>query len=381
MVIVHSEQPAARTIAMLVYAFSGGAGKSTQVLLETLRGMGHRTHLITRGERVEYGASFEPVHYVEPGTPAQELRRLRAIIEKIETAGPIDLFLTNTFKDLELARPLRHPAHKHIVRVALSERLAKKGPIARHWTFGRIRRLFRGLDVVTVSRGLAQELVTVIRAKPRRVVTIYNPFDFDDIRIRAAQRDLDIPAAPFVVSVGHLVPRKRHDLVMRAFARLPGRYHLVLLGAGRLEEELRALAAELGIADRVHLPGFRMNPYAWIAAADLLVLASEFEGFGRVIVEALAVDTPAVSTRCRYGPEEILTGELAQFLVPTGDVGALYEAMSRALDSYPSIPEDSWRRFSREQSAREYLALLDGQHASWRGRRPRISRSAPQPRL
>jgi glycosyltransferase involved in cell wall biosynthesis len=347
-------------VAMVVYSFSGGAGRSIQVLLETLRGMGHRVHLITRRSQVEYSDVSFPVHFIEPGDGRQETRWLAGILERIERDGPLDLLLTNTYSDLAMTRPLRHRAHRHIVRVAMAERLRRFGPLRRAIKLHHMRRLFARLDVVTVSRGLADELTTVIRARPRSIVTIYNPFDFEEIGRRSREPDAAMPRCPYVICVGHLVPRKRHDLVIRAFASLPRDYHLVILGDGRLAGELRGLADSLGLGDRVQLPGFRENPYNWIRGAELLVLASEFEGFPRVLIEALAVETPVVSVRCEYGPDEILTGDLSRFLVPTGDLDALAAAMVRALASYPPILADTWRRFGNERSAQEYLALIDG---------------------
>jgi glycosyltransferase involved in cell wall biosynthesis len=72
----------------------------------------------------------------------------------------------------------------------------------------------------------------------------------------------------------------------------------------------------------VTITGFQRNPFPWYAKASALVHASDFEGFGNVLVEALASGTPVVSTDCPFGPREILTGSLSRFLSPCGDAGS-----------------------------------------------------------
>ena len=135
---------------------------------------------------------------------------------------------------------------------------------------------------------------------------------------------------------------------------------LVLLGQGQNEAMLRALADELGIADRVIFAGFHPDPSPFYATADLFVLSSDYEGFGNVIVEALSFGLPVVSTDCPSGPAEILGNGRWGRLVPVGDAAALAGAMREALAS-PVDREALKRRaadFSPEIAARKYLDLL-----------------------
>jgi glycosyltransferase involved in cell wall biosynthesis len=83
------------------------------------------------------------------------------------------------------------------------------------------------------------------------------------------------------------------------------------------------------------MPGFVANPYAYLSRASLFVLSSIHEGFGNVIVEALACGCPVVSTDCPSGPDEILEGGAWGSLVPVGDISALAQAMVTTLKNPP----------------------------------------------
>jgi glycosyltransferase involved in cell wall biosynthesis len=117
---------------------------------------------------------------------------------------------------------------------------------------------------------------------------------------------------------------------------------------------------ELGLSGRVDLPGFVANPMSYMARARLFVLSSAWEGFGNVLVEALAAGTPVVSTDCPSGPREILRdGALGQ-LVPPGNPAALADAM-RAVMETPADPAALRRRaddFRVEVAAARYLEVL-----------------------
>lgn len=132
-----------------------------------------------------------------------------------------------------------------------------------------------------------------------------------------------------LLSIGRLAEQKRHDILIRALAEILSRRsaQLTILGRGPLEAPLRELARSLGVADRVHLPGFRGDPAPYLAAADIFVLASDFEGFGNVIVEALAHGLPAVCTDAPYGPRFIAGDCRAVTLVARRDPGELARAV------------------------------------------------------
>ena len=136
---------------------------------------------------------------------------------------------------------------------------------------------------------------------------------------------------------------------------------LVLLGEGRLREELEELARHLGIHEDVGMPGFVDNPFRYMARSAALALSSEYEGLPGVLIQAMACGCPVVSTNCPGGSEEVLdSGRFGQ-LVNVGDADALASALASTL-STPLDRDVLIRRaeeFSVEQAVDNYLALID----------------------
>jgi glycosyltransferase involved in cell wall biosynthesis len=108
---------------------------------------------------------------------------------------------------------------------------------------------------------------------------------------------------------------------------------LVIVGEGKHRKRLLTLARQLGVAGDLDLPGFVANAVAYMSRAALFVLSSRWEGFGNVLVEALACGTPVVSTDCPSGPAEILQQGVYGPLVRPGDAKALGRAMLASLRS------------------------------------------------
>ena len=225
--------------------------------------------------------------------------------------------------------------------------------------------------IIAVSKGVADDMAAATGLERSRINVIHNPVVTADLAARAAapvghalaKAWLDDDARPVLVAAGRLVAQKDYPTLLRAFAyvRAARPCRLLILGGGPLLGELTALAGALGIKDDVLFAGFTANPYPCIKRAAVLVLASRYEGFGNVLVEALACGTPVVSTDCPAGPAEILEGGRFGRLVPVNDPDALAGAVAATLDH----PEDRARlstaaaRFSVSTIADAYAAHLD----------------------
>lgn len=230
-----------------------------------------------------------------------------------------------------------------------------------------VRQHFNQADaVVTVSRGLADDLRENFGVQPQRLHTIYNPAFRADF-LAAADRPLDHPwllhkERPVVIAAGRLHHVKGFDDLLQAFARLRHSVdaRLLILGSGKERANLQRLVTQLQLQDHVQLPGRVASLAPWMARADVFVLSSRREGLPAVLIEALAIGLPIVATRCPSGPDEILEGGRWGALVPVGDIDALAAAMTHALRSLP--PDRAALRaraaeFSLEQALAHYLRL------------------------
>jgi glycosyltransferase involved in cell wall biosynthesis len=147
---------------------------------------------------------------------------------------------------------------------------------------------------------------------------------------------LGLPAASTLVgSLGALSPEKGHAILIDALAAMDdGGVHAVLMGTGPEAERLRALAAERGVAGRVHLAGQVADPLAAIAGLDVFVQPSLAEGFGSAVLDAMGMGRPIIAAAAG-GLAEVVEPESSGLLVPAGDAAALAAAMARLLADDP----------------------------------------------
>ncbi len=210
--------------------------------------------------------------------------------------------------------------------------------------------------------------MTAFEVPRERITTIYNPVVMPDLHVKALEQphhpwflDRD---APLLLAVGRLEERQKDwPTLIKAFTRLATQRpcRLIILGEGPLRKQIEGLVEESKLTDRVSLPGWVENPFAFMARASLFVLSSRWEGLPTVLVEALACGCPCVSTDCPSGPAEILlNGDLGP-LVPVGDDAALAEAMKRVLDRPPDkrVLRQRAMDFSAERALDDYEQLIE----------------------
>lgn len=218
---------------------------------------------------------------------------------------------------------------------------------------------------VGVSAGIADDLAKLSRLPREKFTVIHNPAASGKVPLRAAcPAALAARSGPVILTVGTLKPVKRHNLLIQAFQQLPAGLAatLCILGDGPMRAALEQQVAELNLQDRVLLPGFAADPSPWYAHADVFVLASDYEGFGNVLVEALEHGLPVVSTDCPAGPTEILDNGRYGRLVPVGDAQALARAITESLAETPDpvALQNRAADFSVAKIAAKYLNLISG---------------------
>ncbi len=222
-------------------------------------------------------------------------------------------------------------------------------------------------SVVALSNGVAKDVAAICRWPLAKIKVIYNPVYVEEILIKSQEQIyhpwFTTKDVPIILGVGRLEHQKDFPTLIHAFAivRRLRKCRLVILGDGRMRQELEQLVKNLGLEHDVSLPGFRKNPYPYMKNADVFVLSSYYEGFGNVIAEALAVGTPVVSTNCPSGPAEILQHGKYGRLVPPHNPSNLAQAILTTLQepSYPWLLQKRARDFDPDLIADHYLDAMD----------------------
>lgn len=242
-----------------------------------------------------------------------------------------------------------------------------RGRLVRRLRFLALKRVDR---VVAISDAVRRDLLENFAAPASRVVTIPHGFDVEGIRRLAAEpppagwpaEDLSI-----ILSVGRLIPLKRHDWLIAAFEALCVRHpaRLVIVGEGPLLAEIQQRIAASPVNGQIHLLGWQANPYALMSRATAFALTSDQEAFGNVLVEAMACGTPAVCFDCPGAPREVLANGQAGIVLPLGDVPALSESLFTLVHD-PQTRQDWSERalrraadFSMDRIASQYLELFE----------------------
>jgi glycosyltransferase involved in cell wall biosynthesis len=178
--------------------------------------------------------------------------------------------------------------------------------------------------VICVSQGVADSLRTQ-GIDAGKLIVVHNAIDGAQ-PLPAAQKLPAVPAGALMIgTVGQLVKRKSVDDLLRAIQKLGAGgtpIHALIVGAGPEEASLRALAASLGLSERVYFAGFQKEPLPWLAAMDIFVLASSKEGLPRVILEAMLLSKPVIAARAVGSSELVVDGQTGA-LYPHGDVASL----------------------------------------------------------
>jgi glycosyltransferase involved in cell wall biosynthesis len=257
--------------------------------------------------------------------------------------------------------------------------IARIGSSPRHHDRGlrgiSARTLYRNADrFIANSERLTTEIASVYPFTSGRVSTIRNACDFEAIdHLAESPIDIKLPGGPLLAAVGRLTAVKRYDMMLETLAivrrSLPA--SLWVCGDGPARKDLERQTERLGLGDAVRWMGFTDNPYAVIRCADLYVLTSDYEGSPNSLIEAQSLGLAAVSTRCHYGPDEIISDGVSGLLTPPGNahefanaiVALLSDGKKRAAYGLRA-KEATRRKFALKPIINEWHGVLQALSAS-----------------
>jgi glycosyltransferase involved in cell wall biosynthesis len=361
-----------KNIAIVIDSLTGGGAERVMLSLATeMVAQGHKVTILSLSNCCDYAIPKGiNVCYLfdHKASKVDRFWQVKASISKLENwfnheqqqSNTFNLVLSNLDRSNNLLAQSNIQSVFYIIHNSVEEELhrqKKLGPLA-YWYLLTSKKNLSGKNLICVSKGIESEFFQGDIISPKSIETIYNPFDIRDIQQKSLTENSHIPNEPYIIHVGRLAKQKRHDILFAALAQVTEDVKLVLL-CNKPEKALK-LAKKMGVSHRIILPGFQSNPYNWIKKAEALVLSSDYEGLPTVLLEAIAIGTKVVSTSCPHGPDEILTGDLANYLVPRRDPKALAKAINRVLTCDVKLAEANiLSKVTAKQIALQYLALAD----------------------
>lgn len=366
-----------KDISISVFIPSGlGGGGAEQVVLNLAQGFKEREFkvdlVLLRTSGVFMAKIYSEIQVIDLGVKTEQprlaLRKLLALMRYLRREQPTVLFAISDTDNIAMwAKRLTGVSTRVITVLQLPFSLILE------WMKSRLKRYltvesYRWVDgIVASSQGVANDLARTANLSLENIKVIYNPMVIAEI-LEKSKEPITHPwfasgEPPVILGVGRLVKQKDFPTLIKAFSlvrqHLPAK--LIIIGEGEKRPELEALVDKLDLGNEIDLPGFQMNPYAYMARANIFVLSSIFEGFGNVIVEAMVVGTPVVSTNCESGPAEILANGKYGNLVPIRDVEALANAIVTTLNKPPNseILQQRARAFSLNSIITQYLEIAE----------------------
>lgn len=355
-------------IAIIIDSIAGGGAEKVMLTLtNALLKQQHNVVIFSLKELVVYNLD-NSIRVVFP-LKGQSLRgwrkrhqqalEVKQSFKKLESEiGRFDLVLVNLFEAMKVAQVCNFPNSYYIIHRDIKSELSREwklGPL-KYFYMRKVLKQLQGKHLITVSKQLVDNIHASSLFTPASVNCIYNPIDLDEISALSKETLSEYPKN-FILHVGRAAKAKRHDVLFQSLKYM--QKDVVLVCLAERTRKLEKLAKKYNVSDKVVLPGFQQNPYAWMARAKAVVLSSDFEGLPTVLIEAIACHTRVVSTDCPTGPNEILTGDLAKYLVEMDNPKALGEAINNALKNDLVLNDaDILKQVLPEQVSKQYLALI-----------------------
>lgn len=350
---------------------AGGAERMSVILANAFARRGYAVDVLLARARGHFCRGLSNEITIHDMRAARTFGALPGLVRYLRRERPAALLatLSNANVVALLAARLSGVRTRVVIREACTLSTIEGEPALKTYVARLMRWTYSWADsIVVISDGVGDDLVSFLGVSRNRMKTIYNPAITRDFDARSRE-PVDHPwlapgAPPLIVAVGRLTTQKDFPTLVRAFSRVRTRSQarLMIIGEGKDRVALEALVKSLGLQDQVDLLGFVDNPWRYMRAAAVFVMSSRWEGFGNVLVEAMACGVPVVSTDCPSGPREILEGGRWGALVPVGDSRALCAAILTQIESKPprGMFDYVMKRFHEDAIVDRYLDVLVG---------------------
>ena len=358
------------SILLILKALEGrGAERMVTILARAYTEMDYDVHVLclegTKDMRLDSRVHYHVVAYNQPllETEIEQAAAYKKVAARIDDyvlshVGAPELILANIYKINWIMAYSNLPNIVNVLHTAVSRQFQEKLVTIPAQTMAHLKMVYGAHPCSCVSDGARQDLLALI-GNINKTTTIYNPCDVSQIQQLANEpfsiQKFGLNDKGYIIHVASFDAMKGHRELLQAYAKTERKLPLVLVGKGRLEDEIKQLAIELRIEHKVYFVGFHANPYPLIANAALLVMTSKYEGFGYVIVEAQALGVPVISTDCPFGPRELLA---QKNLVAVGDIQGLTALINKALDNTEPFITPLNQQLLPTQIAQQYLDFV-----------------------
>lgn len=340
----------------------GGAERSVLTLGQGFYELGYEVHILRFKPLVEYDLNpnltyhllkFKPYKFI-PGKERRYKLFARAVDKYIlNKIGRPDIILSNLERS---DRVMANSGLTNIVNII-------HNTVSLEYKFNNARNLnniksrlintYSKHPCVCVSDGVKNDFIASL-GDITPITTIHNPIDQYEIQRLATAY---VPKYNnYIVHVGSFKEVKCHDVLLKAYAKTDKSLPLLLLGQGKLKSEIEKLIINLGLSEKVFLLGFQKNAYPYMKHATFKILTSSQEGLPMVILEALALETPVISTDCQSGPKEMLP---EYNLMPVGDVEAIAKKMSKAMQKPQQFAAPFDVAYLPSQIAQKHISFIE----------------------
>lgn len=356
-------------ICIITPTLSGGGAEKIALNLANHASKSHDTYLICINAVGPYLSSVEEnVKLIDLKTKTAIFSAPRLLFElkKIKPQKILSVIVDSNIPTGLITPLLRLP--EVFFREANTSHTNELMPRWKYYFYKKLIKLaYRSAKLIIAnSEDTKNDLIKNNFAAEHKIIWIPNPVLPENF---LSQCNQDLPSGipkPYIVAAGRLHKQKNYPLLLNAFSKIKSTHpdlNLVILGDGEDKETLIQLAINLGIKESVLFAGFHENPFPFYKNATLFVHTAQWEGFGNVLVEALAAGANVISTDCPGGPRYILENGQYGTLVENNNLNDLVNKLDLALRCRINQPKSGQilhaSKFTAENIAKKYLNAMD----------------------